>query len=45
MEAAGYNAFIISTIVDIMTLCTTNKGYNAFIISTIVDQGLVGMGM
>ena len=35
----GYNAFIISTIVDLGKVNDTgNTGYNAFIISTIVDM-------
>ena len=34
----GYNAFIISTIVDFNIRRTaSSRGYNAFIISTIVD--------
>ena len=38
MLVSGYNAYIISTIVDLATWISFAEGYNAYIISTIVDE-------
>ena len=42
MHALGYNALLISTIVDIDMMMPTIVGYNALLISTIVDLEFVG---
>ena len=34
----GYNAFLISTLVDVAFAPIASKGYNAFSISTLVDM-------
>ena len=38
MKQEGYNAFSISTLVDIPPAIPDATGYNAFSISTLVDQ-------
>ena len=41
----GYNAILISTIVDVNKFLLVRIGYNAILISTIVDSGFSRQGV